>query len=263
MLETLRETAPGVVEAPMEPGWAAFRGAFGGWTAAHALLAARRLVPGLPPASLSIDFLAGIGPGNVRSAARLVHETRSTRFVQVATSQDDAPRALTSVVLAARRPAARVDAVAMPDCPPPEKLARLQVPDAPVTWADRFDLRIAAGRLLQPNPAMRSLFWTHLQDPSPAPEATIAVLADANLPRIFFHFERIVPIATVTMSVHFHAVGDELAGALVEPVLLEAQAQVARDGLFDQQVRAWSRHGTLLATSTQLVRYDLPPAGAA
>jgi acyl-CoA thioesterase len=262
MLAGLRDVAPGVVEAPMEPGWAAFRGAFGGWTAAHALLAARRLAPGLPPASLSIDYLTGIGPGMVRSSASLAHQTRSTRFVQVTTSQEDTPRALASVVLAARRPTARVEAVPPPDCAPPEALPRLQLGDSPVTWAERFDLRIAEGRLLQPNRRMRSRTWTRLEDSSPDPYATVAVLADASLPRIFFHFDRIVPIATVTMSVHFHATGDELAGALAGAVLLDASAQAAWDGFYDQQVRAWSREGALLATSTQLVRYDLPPPAA-
>jgi len=57
MLHKRKVTPRGALSAPMEPGFAAFKGAFGGWTAAHALLAAKRECSvGMQPISQSIDF---------------------------------------------------------------------------------------------------------------------------------------------------------------------------------------------------------------
>ena len=51
-----------------------------------------------------------------------------------------------------------------------------------------------------------------------------------------------------------------LQDALADFVLVEAAGQIARHGFFDQQVRIWSGAGSLLATSTQLARYDVAPS---
>lgn len=258
MLDKLNVTANGQLQAPMEPGYAAFKGAFGGWTAAHALLAAQSQVSvELQPAALSIDFLGAVGPGQVTSTPTLGQATRSAHFVSVQTAQLATPRANTSVLLALRRPTERIDAVTMPACPPAADLPRWTIDTGPNTWVQRFEMRCAHGRLLTPNVGLRSLTWTRLDDTSPSHHATVAAMADASFPRIYFHFAQVTPIATVTMSVHFHADEAELADALSDFVLVEASGHAARHGFFDQHVRIWSGAGALLATSTQLARYDL------
>lgn len=260
MLRDFSVTANGELTAPMEPGYAAFKGAFGGWTAAHALLAARSQAPDtFAPAALSIDFLGPIEPDVVTSTPQRLRATRSAQFIIVNTAQQATLRARTSVVLALRRATERIDAVTMPRCANAAETQRTIIDAGPNTWVHRFEMRSAQGTMLQPNPGLRSLTWTRLLDTSPDHHATIAALADASFPRIFFHFDRATPIATVTMSVHFHAEPAELQDALADFVLIEAAGQIARHGFFDQQVRIWSAAGSLLATSTQLARYDVVP----
>jgi acyl-CoA thioesterase len=261
MLNELNWADDGSLSAPMEPAFAAFRGAFGGWTAAHAVLAGtRQSQAGMEPISLSIDFFQGVEPGMVTSTATALHQTRSTSFMSVNTSQSDRLCAHCSVVMSKRRPTARVDGVQMPPCTAPEDTPALRIDAGPNTWVASLDMRCAQGKLLQTNPMMRSLTWTRMQAAPANPHATLAALADASIPRIFYHFSEASPIATVTMSVHFHCGAGEMAQHLEDFVLIEASGQVATEGFFDQQVRIWSRSGRLLGTSTQLVRYDIAPA---
>lgn len=246
------------LEAPMDPRFSAFRGAFGGWTAALAFLAARTLAAEeFVPSSLSIDFIGAIGPGAVRAAPAVVGTTRTTRFVRVLTTQAGRPCASSSVIFSMRRATQPIDAAVMPPCASPAGLERWSSQAGPNTWVERFDLRFAAGTPFTPNAGLRSLIWTRLDDTSPDPYATLAAMADASFPRIFFHFAEATPIATLTMSVHFHADAAHTRDAVRQHVLVEASGSVARHGFFDQSVRLWSIDGALLATSTQLVRYDV------
>jgi acyl-CoA thioesterase len=261
MLDQLEVSSTSQLQAPMEPGYAAFKGAFGGWTAAHALLAAQTLGPQtLQPAALSTDFLSAVTNGLVTSAPEHLRRSSRAAFVRVSTSQGAELRASTAVLLAARPSTERIDASLMPGCTPPEDLPRLALPPSPNTWIQRFDMRVAQGRLLERNPDMRSLTWTRLEDTAPSGHVAMAALADASLPRIYFHLSAIAPIATATMSVHFLADASELAEALEDFVLVDAGGHVARHGCFDQHVRIWSRSGLLLATLTQLARYELGTA---
>lgn len=257
MLQTLQRVGRGQVLAAMEPGYAAFRGAFGGWTAAHALLAALDWREGaLQATALSIDYLAPIVGGTVSSQAMVLHASRSQRFVGVTTQNDDSAVAARTSVLLAERPATVVARGAtMPHCAPAAELPRWRADGATVTWLDRFDLRCAQGQVFEPSPGLRTLFWTRLDDRSPDDFAMLAALADASLPRIYFHFARIEPIATVTMSIYVHADAAVLQQGLMQHVLIEAWCECARGGFFDQRVRLWSHDGTLLATSSQWVRY--------
>jgi acyl-CoA thioesterase len=247
------------IVAPMEPGYAAFAGAFGGWTAAGAVLAAQHIAaPEFQPLSLSIEFLKGIGPGEVAWLPQEIRRTRSVQYLRVQTRQADADVATASLVFALRRHTDRIANVAAPRCAVPEALPRLALERVPVTWPERFDLRLAEGQLLQASTAMRSCQWTRFLDAQPLSHARLAALADATFPRIFFHYEQVARISTVTMSVHFHALTSEIERSGKDFVMLEAGSQAAQHGFFDQWVRIWSRAGELLATSTQLVWFDVP-----
>ena len=250
--------------AAMDPGIAAFSGAFGGWVAAHALLAAERVVNDAEamPLSLNLDFLRGIREGDVVSTGELVHSTRSLRFVDVATAQIDGDCARTSVIFARRRATDDVTSIAMPVCTPPENLQPIAADAAPVSWINSFDLRFASGAVGERSPAMRSLTWTRLKNEQPLDYAALVAIADTPLPRIFMHYAELSKISTVTMSVHFHADAADLARVRTDFVLVEASNQAARNGYYDQQARIWSRAGRLLATSTQLVWFNVPADAA-
>ncbi len=256
------------LRAPMDLGFAVYKGAFGGWTAAHVLVAAQRWGAqqakaaggeSMAPLSLNVEYLRGFGAGVVASRPQLERATRATQFVRVQTWHNDLLCASSSVVLAVRRATGRVESATMPTAAAPETLAALPSIGIPASWVERYDMRPVSGQLLQQTPAMRSLIWSRHQDGRALSYPTLAALADANFPRIFYHYAAPSPIATVSMSVHFHANEQDLASVGSDYVLLEACNHIARDGFFDQQVRIWSRAGVLLATSTQLVWFDVKP----
>jgi acyl-CoA thioesterase len=199
----------------------------------------------------------GISEGVASARPRVQSASRSTQFIQVETWHADALCAVSSVVLARRRDTDRAESVAMPEAAPPESLTALPSMQTPVTWIDRYDMRPVNGMLRKKSPAMRSLMWSRLKTGEVLDYPRLAAIADANFPRIFYHYDAPSPIATVTMSVHFHAHQEDLAAVGSDFVLLEASNQIARDGFFDQHVRIWSRAGVLLATSTQLVWFDV------
>lgn len=251
--------------APSDPGYFAFKGAFGGWTLAHAMTAAigpqaKFTDDAAIPLTATIDFLRGIGEGPVISAPQVTSETKSARFFRITTSHADNVCASTSFIVSRRRPTDHVAAQAMPECALPESLPAAQFPPTPNTWLGQFEMRIAEGKPLKPNPHMRSLFWTKFRDGAPLDFFRLAALADASLPRIFFHYPELSPISTVTMTVHFHASAADLNAIASDFVLIESSSQIARSGFYDQCVRLWSRSGNLLATSTQMAWFNVSTA---
>jgi acyl-CoA thioesterase len=258
MLASFDVISPHAIQAPMDPNLAAFSGAFGGWTAAHALAAALTHGDGAQPVlSMTIDFTKGIREGDVQSSASVLAATRSTKFIRVDTTQAGHLCASSSVVLAQRRDTQAVSAVPMPTCAAPESLAPLALPDGPVTWFQQLDIRFAQGQPLKPSERMRSLAWTKLKKPNAMSECLLVALADASFPRIYFHFPKPSPIATVSMTVHFHASPSDLQAVGDDFVLIDAHSNIANHGFFDQAASLWARSGTLLATTTQVVRYDV------
>ncbi len=258
MIANIELIGPHTAQAAMDPNFAAYSGAFGGWTAAHALSAALTHTDSQQPAlSLTIDFIKGIRAGQVQSLATIIGATRSTKFIRVDTTQAGNLCASSSVVLANRRQTQAIAAVVMPECAAPETLQPLVLPMNQVTWFEQLDLRFAQGQLLKPSPQLRSLAWTKLKAPTPMSQTLLAGLADASFPRIYFHFGAPTPIATVSMTVYFHADASQLENVSDDFVLVDAASNVAVHGFFDQTVNIWARNGNLLATSTQVVRYDV------
>jgi acyl-CoA thioesterase len=249
----------GALIAPMNPAIAAFTGAFGGWVAAHALLAAIRTADDAEadPLSLSIEFLRGIGPGDVESRGETISSTRSLRFLRVLTSQAGEACASSSIVLARRRPTDTLAPVAMPQCAAPESLRPIPTTGLPVTWVSQYDLRFASGAPDRPQPELRTLVWLRQRDAGALDYARLVAIADTPLPRIFMQYGAPSKISTVSMAVHFIASRQDLAGVGDDFVLTEAWCTAARHGYYDQQTRIWSRAGVLLATSSQIVWFNV------
>jgi acyl-CoA thioesterase len=242
----------------MQPEYATFAGAFGGWTAALAMNASARLAPkDAQPIALSIDFQKGIGAGEVSAMATVASESKSTLFTSVNVSQADVVCAKTSIIWSRRRDTDHVPLAAFPKTAAPESLEAFTQSSHRNTWVDRFDLRHAHGQLLAKSEHMRSLVWTRFRDEQPLDAARLVTLADASFPRIFYHYDAVAPISTVTMSVHIHASMQAIEAVGNDFLLLEASSNGAQAGFFDQQVRLWTRGGELLATSTQLVWFGV------
>ncbi len=269
---------------PTEAGYGTFLGAFGGWTCAAGVMAATELVnttagTGREPLALTINFAGPVRDGLVALDPVIAAGTKSTSHVSLTvwseTLADPSdtrdtnvrapmPSATMSLVFAKRRAGDRIDVVPMPQAPAPDSVARANFANKQVSWPSQYDHRMVLGQPFKANAGMRSLTWTRNIDLAPLTFARLAAMADASLPRILFHYPAVSPISTVTMTVQFHCDAAELAAVGDDFVLVDAQAQAARHGHFDQHVRMFSRAGQLLATSTQLVWFDVQPAlGAA
>jgi hypothetical protein len=255
--------------SPTEPGYGTFIGAFGGWTCAAGVLAATELVnaavdDGRDPLALTINFTAPLRDGFVAVEPVISISTKSTTHVSLvawheseANVRAPAPSATMSLVFAKRRTSDRIDVVAMPETAAPDSVPRARFANDKVSWPAQYDQRMVVGTPFHTNPAMRTLTWTRNTDLAALTFARLAAIADASLPRIFFHYPAASPISTVTMTVQFHCDAAEIEAVGNEFVLIEATAQAARHGHFDQHVRIFTAAGRLLATSTQLVWFDV------
>jgi acyl-CoA thioesterase len=227
------------------------------------------------PLSLTTVFMKGISTAQneqgqlplLRSTAQPLSTGSSAQFVRVDSHVADSKAAdstltgslvaSTSIIFARRRDTAAVAGASMPQCSSPESVSTFVYPTSPVTWIDRFDTRFVTGTPLQPNPHLRSVAWVRFVDAQRGFDAQCLVaLSDANLPRIYFHFNRPTPIATASMTVQLHATRARIGAVAHDFVLMEALSNAANDGFFDQSVRIWARDGTLLASSIQMVRYS-------
>jgi acyl-CoA thioesterase len=248
--------------SPTNPKFSVFSGAFGGWTVAHAMTAAlNHKTEEQTPLALTIDFCKGIGEGVIESTPSIVSATKSTSFVQVKTTQNGALAAQTSVVFSRRRDTDHIPLLAAPTAPAPESIKRSDFAHPVATWIGSYEFRFIEGDVLNRNANMRSLAWMRMRPAQAWTWATLAGLADANFPRIYFHYPELSPIATVTMSVHFHLTNDELATLSADDYLLvDASAALAHAGIFDQTVRVWTRDGRLVLSSTQIAVFSVKSA---
>lgn len=249
--------------AAQNPSFCVFSGAFGGWTTAHAMTAALPLMQAEQvPVALTVDFTKGVGPGEVRSLARVVSQSKSTLFAEVHTTQGETLCAKVSAIFSRRRTTDHVALLPAPSAPAPETVAESRFKHPIATWIDQYEMRFVVGRPLQRTPQMRSLMWMR---PRPAVAWSWPVLAgfaDANFPRIFFYYDTVTPIATVTMSVHFHCTQNQLEALGEDFLLVDASAAIATAGFYDQTVRIWSRAGALVASSTQMAVFNVFSADA-
>jgi acyl-CoA thioesterase len=273
MLNDLAQIHPGLWRAATDPGYRAFVGAFGGWTAAGCMQAATLLVDSMSPQNtpqpqqplaLTINFTGPVREDFVVFQPSVVASSKSTTHVAISafSETDDgerlpAPVATASVVFAKRRVTDRIDAVAMPAVPPPESIPRLNFEFDVVSWPAQYELHLAHGVPFKPNAQMRTLIWSRDADRAPLTFARLTCMADASFPRIFFHYPTLSPISTMTMTVQFHCDAAELEAIDNDFVLIEASSNAARHGFFDQHLRMFSRNGQLIATSTQLVWFDV------
>ncbi len=255
--------------SPTEPGYGTFIGAFGGWTCAAGVLAATELVQAasgdaLAPLALTINFIGPVREGVLAVEPVITASTKSTTHVALMAWSETAterrapsPAASMSMVFAKRRAGDCIDVVAMPEAAAAKSVQRARFSNDTVSWPDQYDQRMVLGTPFKANPGMRTLTWTRNADLGALSFARLAAMADASLPRIFFHYPAVSPISTVTMTVQFHCDATELAAVGNDFVLIEATAQAARHGHFDQHARIFAKTGQLLATSTQLVWFDV------
>ena len=241
-----------------------FIGPFGGASAATAL----RAVLEHPdrdgdPLAVTVNFCAPIERGDFAVHVRRTRANRSSQHWQVEFRQGESEDAVltASVVTAARRQSWHHQPARQPALPPFELLPAFDN-RASLSWVAQYGFRFAEGvpaasgqGIAEPPRSARSLLW--LQDAVARPLDFLSLLAmsDAFFGRIFQVIGRIPPFGTVSMTTHFHAAADELAGHGDGPLAAVADARVFHRSFCDQSAELYGNVGQLLATSTQMAYF--------
>ena len=163
-----------------------------------------------------------------------------------------------TVVTATRRETWSLDEESMPACPLPEHVP-LPTTAIPMEWVKRYEVRPIVGGMPEvwdaSGHSSLSQLWVRDNPPRPLDFASLAALADIFFPRVFIRRATFVPIGTVSMTVYFHATGQQLADTGKGYLLGQARAQAFRNGFFDQTSQLWNEAGSLLVTTHQVVYY--------
>lgn len=239
-------------------------GPYGGITAAT-LLNAVMLHPKRlgEPVSLTVNYASAVVAGPFRVVAQPVRTNRSTQHWVVTLWQTDANGedgvvTTATALTAVPRTTWGVDEITMPAVPAPS-----EVPLVPlfkgVAWTQRYEVRPISGAIptVWDGGGSTSLtqMWVRDAEPRPLDLLSLAAMADVFYPRVWLRRATHVPAGTVSMTIYFHASAAQLAATGTGCLLAQAQAQVIRNGFFDQTAQLWNEAGELLVTSHQVVYY--------
>ncbi|MDA8522477.1 acyl-CoA thioesterase [Acidovorax sp. NCPPB 4044] len=261
----LGAVAPGQYTARTSPAYWNMVGPFGGITAATLLRAVLQHPQRLgDPLSLTVNYAGAIAEGEFTVQAVPVRTNRSTQHWTLSILQpgaDGAPIVTTTAtaVTAVRRETWSLPDTLMPETEGPGGLERV-TRGMPVKWLDRYDLRPVSGALPVrwdggSSDSSLSRLWMRDEPARPLDFCALTALADVFFPRVWLRRARQVPAGTVSLTVYFHASGEQLAATGSGHLLGQARAQEFRNGFFDQTVQLWNQGGTMLASSHQIVYY--------
>lgn len=238
-------------------------GPYGGWIAALLMKAILDQQPHGEPLSLTVTFLGGCQDGVLDGRCRLLRRGRTNEH-WTAEFADSAGNLVAHAVatFGLRRATVALGQMATPaPAPKPE-----DVPPRPdfgnngPAFFKAYDYRQFVGRPFRINETAATRGWLKDMDGRPLDYVSLAAAADAPMPRVFLKSETPSPIATMTMSVYFHADAEGFAEAGGGFILIDADMRSGRDGFHDQIGQLWTASGRLLATTEQIVWYNLKPA---
>lgn len=243
-------------------------GPFGGWI----LAAGVKTVSDHPeargePHEAHARFFATPKPGKLDLRVELQAQGRSVGFWKVQFWQVQASKdrlcAEVSVLLAEQRDTVDIAPVRMPNVPPAAGLRTANTSGAHLRWLRHYQFRYIRGAPFRvqleegATPDLTSMLWVSDAQPRQLDWAGLAAFADVVAPRPFLIQKQPSPVATVALSLYFHASGSAIAES--GPwLLLNISTHSVRAGFFDHAVELWGEDGRLLATSTQLAWFSSP-----
>jgi acyl-CoA thioesterase len=145
--------------------------------------------------------------------------------------------------------AARYAEQPAPQVPLPEALTPLPPDPGAASISHRVELRLALGAAPFAGDEAHTGGWARLAEPGPPDLPTVALFTDIWWPASWPRLERLSPVPTVDLTIHFRAPLPPDAGPWV---LGEFRSPTARDGYVDGDARLWLPDGTLLAQARQL-----------
>ncbi|TRW83326.1 thioesterase family protein [Mycolicibacterium sp. 018/SC-01/001] len=255
----LRTGEGGVLRGRTTAAWANMVGPFGGMTAAL-LLRAIELHPERngAPVALTANFAAPIADGEFDIIARCVRANRSNQHWSVELAQDGTVTTTATAVFGLRRDTWSDTEKPVPLVPAPEELQDRGLPPM-IAWARNYDMRFVDGAIpakgAAPADSSTTTLWVRDRMGRTLDFAALTAASDIFYPRIFLRLGSPTPAGTISLTTYFHATESELASAGDDFVLGCASANRFSGGYFDQSAEIWSRSGTLLATTHQIVYF--------
>ncbi|GBG39193.1 acyl-CoA thioesterase [Mycobacterium montefiorense] len=234
-------------------------GPFGGITTAVLLHAIQTHPDRIgEPLAVTVNFAGPVADGDFDISLRAPRTNRSSQHWIAELSQDDDVKTTATAVFGIRRDTWDDTEARPPSAPAPEELAS-GGPEAVVTWAHLYDMRFVHGAFpgpgAQPSSASETALWVRDREQRPVDYPALAALCDVFYPRLFQRRGAVVPAGTISMTTYFHADQQELDALGGDYVLACAHANRFSRGHFDQSAQVWSRDGTLLATTHQIVYF--------
>jgi acyl-CoA thioesterase len=245
--------------ASLDRGWWIVVGPNGGYLAAILLRALQETAgdPERAPRSLTVHYVSPAAEGPVRIFTRVERAGRSLSTVSARLEQGDRLIALALAAFAKPRPSPRFHDAQMPEAPPPESLAALELPpETVVPLRERLETRPVFGERMRAS-STHALAggWLRPRDPRLADAPFLALLCDAWPPAVAQHRAlaqaafRGMP--TVDLTIHFRA--PVPADARPDDYYLGVfRSRTLRDGFAEEDGEIWTRRGVLLAQSRQL-----------
>lgn len=242
------------------PDYANRVGPYGGWIAALLIKAILDQNPGGEPLSLTVTFLGGCQDGPLDGSCRLLRRSRTNEHWTAEFADQTGTLVAHGVVtFGLRRPTVEIGLppAPAPAPPPAEAPARPDFGGAGPGFFRRYDYRQFVGKPFRINETAESRGWLKDADSRPLDYISLAAAADAPMPRVFLKSTSPSPIATMTMSVYFHAAPEAMAEAGGDYILIDCSMRIGRQGFHDQIATLWTASGKLLATTEQIVWYNL------
>lgn len=230
---------------------------FGGTTVAVLLQAMlshpRRLGD---PLALTVNFAGPIRQGEFTVRVHPVRTGRTTQHWQMEIRQgNDAEPLITGTAVFAERRNAWSDTESnMPAADEPEGIERYASP-AKVPFLERYDVRYVDCDPLAGGSESDTQCWIGDVPARPLDFTSIAAHCDTFIPRLFVRKGGPTPIATVSLTINFHADSEALRKVEGHHTFATAKANAFNGGYYDQEGKLWSRNGILLATTHQMVWY--------
>ncbi|RZI44097.1 thioesterase family protein [Herbaspirillum sp. HC18] len=208
------------------------------------------------PLALTVNFAGPIRKGGFTVRAHAVRTGRSTQhwLMEIRQGNDAEPAVTGTAVFAVRRDAWSDTESRLPVAAGPETLTVHPQP-AHVPFLQRYEMRYPDGNPLTGGEDSVTQCWINDVPPRKLDFPSVAAYCDSFIPRLFVRKGAPTPIATVTLSINFHVDGVTLDGLDAQHAFAKSKANAFNGGYYDQEGQLWSRDGTLLATTHQIVWY--------
>jgi acyl-CoA thioesterase len=246
-------------QVDISPDWRAGRGPHGGYLAAMLLRALTETVvadPGRSPRSLTIHYASSPAPGPALIDVTIERQGRSLSTLSARLEQDGKLMALALAAFSIPWDAPEVDALPMPELPPPDAQRRsspaLFKAAPPFTRQLVLQPRVGAIPFTGADAPMEIGGWIGLPDVRSVDAPAVALFCDAWFPPSFIGLSAPAVSPTVDLTIHFRR---PLIPAERDPnelCMSIFRTRLLHEGFFEEDGVVWGADGAVLAQSRQL-----------